>query len=61
MHALTTGSPAFELFLGNRLYASAQLYAFDLLKLAGEDLRGQPIGRAKMHFKTYCKKTALGF
>jgi hypothetical protein len=31
----------------NRLYASAQLYAFDLLELDGEDLRGGPIERRK--------------
>jgi hypothetical protein len=30
----------FKLLIRNRQYASAQLYAFDLLELDGEDLRG---------------------
>jgi len=30
-----------------RKYASAQLYAFDLLELDGEDLRGEPIEKRK--------------
>jgi hypothetical protein len=34
---------AFKLLVRNRMYASAQLYAFDLLELDGEDLRGEPI------------------
>jgi bifunctional non-homologous end joining protein LigD len=34
------GTPVFKLLIRNRLYASAQLYAFDLLELDGEDLRG---------------------
>ena len=34
------GTPVFRLLIRNRQYASAQLYAFDLLELDGEDLRG---------------------
>jgi hypothetical protein len=30
----------FKLLIRSRLYASAQLYAFNLLELDGEDLRG---------------------
>jgi bifunctional non-homologous end joining protein LigD len=41
------GTPVFKLLIRNRLYASAQLYAFDLLELDGEDLRGGPIERRK--------------
>src|SRR5215475_4529031 len=37
------GIPDFELLIRNRRYGSAQLYAFDLLELDGEDLRGEPI------------------
>jgi bifunctional non-homologous end joining protein LigD len=37
------GIPVFKLLVRNRMYASAQLYAFDLLELDGEDLRGEPI------------------
>jgi len=42
------GTPDFELLMRGGRYASAQLYAFDLLQLDGEDLRSEPIG-AKMH------------
>src|SRR6267142_5349222 len=41
------GIPVFKLLVRNRMYASAQLYAFDLLELDGEDLRGEPIERRK--------------
>jgi bifunctional non-homologous end joining protein LigD len=30
------------------MYASAQLYAFDLLELDGEDLRGEPIEKRQL-------------
>ena len=39
------GTPVFNLLI--RKYASAQLYAFDLLELDGEDLRGEPIEKRK--------------
>jgi len=41
------GTPDFKLLIRSRRYASAQLYAFDLLELDGEDLRGEPIERRK--------------
>ena len=34
------GIPDFKLLIRNRLYATAQLYAFDILEFDGEDLRG---------------------
>jgi bifunctional non-homologous end joining protein LigD len=37
------GIPNFKLLIRNRRYGSALLYAFDLLELNGEDLRGEPI------------------
>src|SRR5215475_9113846 len=37
------GIPDFKLLIHKRRYVSAQLYAFDLLELDGEDLRGEPI------------------
>jgi bifunctional non-homologous end joining protein LigD len=42
-----TGVPDFKLLIRNRRYGSAQLYAFDLLELDGEDLRGEPIEMRK--------------
>jgi bifunctional non-homologous end joining protein LigD len=41
------GVPDFKLLIRNRRYGSAQLYAFDLLELDGEDLRSEPIERRK--------------
>src|SRR5215510_5099292 len=41
------GTPVFKLLIRNRRYGSAQLYAFDLLELDGEELRGEPIERRK--------------
>jgi bifunctional non-homologous end joining protein LigD len=41
------GIPDFTLLIRNRRYSSAQLYAFDLLELDGEDLRGEPIEHRK--------------
>jgi len=41
------GIPDFKLLIRNRRYGSAQLDAFDLLDLDGEDLRGDPIERRK--------------
>src|SRR5215475_13326090 len=45
--ATTGGIPDFKLLIRNRRYGSAQLYAFDLLELDGEDLRGGPIEKRK--------------
>src|SRR5262245_13901527 len=42
-----TGVPDFKLLIRSRRYGSAQLYAFDLLELDGEDLRGEPIEKRK--------------
>jgi len=41
------GVPDFKLLICNRRYGSAQLYAFDLLELDGEDLRREPIETRK--------------
>jgi bifunctional non-homologous end joining protein LigD len=41
------GVPDFKLLIRNRRYGSAQLYAFDLLELDGEDIRGEPIEKRK--------------
>jgi bifunctional non-homologous end joining protein LigD len=41
------GIPDFKRLVRDRKYGSAQLYAFDLLELDGEDLRGEPIERRK--------------
>jgi bifunctional non-homologous end joining protein LigD len=41
------GIPDFKLLIRKRRYRSAQLYAFDLLELDGEDLRREPIERRK--------------
>ena len=45
------GVPDFKLLICNRRYGSAQLYAFDLLELDGEDLRREPI-EARKHALT---------
>jgi len=37
------GAPDFRLLIRSRRYSTAQLYAFDLLELDGQDLRGEPI------------------
>src|SRR5262249_46524228 len=42
------GFPDFKLLIRQRWFASAQLYAFDLLELDGEDLRGEPIEKRKL-------------
>jgi bifunctional non-homologous end joining protein LigD len=41
------GIPDFKLLIRKRRYGSAQLYAFDLLELDGEDLRTAPIEHRK--------------
>jgi bifunctional non-homologous end joining protein LigD len=41
------GIPDFKLLIRGRRYASAQLYAFDLLEFDGEDLRSDPIERRR--------------
>jgi ATP-dependent DNA ligase len=53
------GIPDFKLLVRNRKYGSAQLYAFDLLELDGEDLRSEPIERANMRSSTCWRRTAL--
>jgi bifunctional non-homologous end joining protein LigD len=41
------GIPDFKLLIRNRRCGLAQLYAFDLLELDGEDLRSKPMERRK--------------
>jgi bifunctional non-homologous end joining protein LigD len=41
------GVPDFKLLVRKRRYGWAQLYAFDLLELDGDDLRGAPIEQRK--------------
>jgi bifunctional non-homologous end joining protein LigD len=41
------GLPDFNALVGRHGCASAVLYAFDLLMLAGEDLRPRPLGACK--------------
>jgi bifunctional non-homologous end joining protein LigD len=41
------GIPDFKLLICDRKYGSAQLYAFDLLELDGQDLRREPIEARK--------------
>jgi bifunctional non-homologous end joining protein LigD len=41
------GIPDFKLLIRDRKYGSAQLYAFDILELDGQDLRREPIERRK--------------
>jgi bifunctional non-homologous end joining protein LigD len=54
------GTPDLKLLIRNRLYASAQLYAFDLLELDGEDLRGEPIERRKEALNKLLRKDRAG-
>jgi bifunctional non-homologous end joining protein LigD len=54
------GTPVFKLLIRNRLYASAQLYAFDLLELDGEDLRGEPIEVRKHALTQLLRKDRAG-
>jgi bifunctional non-homologous end joining protein LigD len=54
------GTPVFELLIRNRRYASAQLYAFDLLELDGEDLRAEPIERRKRALTRLLRKDRAG-
>jgi bifunctional non-homologous end joining protein LigD len=55
-----TGVPDFKLLIRNRRYGSAQLYAFDLLELDGEDLRGRPIEMRKAALKRLLGKDRAG-
>jgi bifunctional non-homologous end joining protein LigD len=41
------GIPDFKLLIRHRTYGSAQLYAFDLLEVDGDDLRREPIETRK--------------
>jgi bifunctional non-homologous end joining protein LigD len=54
------GIPNFKLLIRKRLYASAQLYAFDLLELDGEDLRGEPIEKRKIALTQLIGKDRAG-
>ena len=54
------GAPDFNLLVRNRRYGSAQLYAFDLLELDSEDLRGQPIETRKAALKQLLGKDRAG-
>jgi bifunctional non-homologous end joining protein LigD len=54
------GTPVFKLLIRNRQYASAQLYAFDLLELDGEDLRGEPIEVRKRALTRLLRKDRAG-
>jgi bifunctional non-homologous end joining protein LigD len=54
------GTPVFKLLIRNRQYASAQLYAFDLLELDGEDLRGEPIEARKHALTRLLRKDRAG-
>jgi bifunctional non-homologous end joining protein LigD len=54
------GTPVFKLLIRNRLYGSAQLYAFDLLELDGEDLRGEPIESRKATLQQLLGKDRAG-
>jgi bifunctional non-homologous end joining protein LigD len=48
------------LLIRDRRYGSAQLYAFDLLELDGEDLRGEPIERRKEALNQLLGKDCAG-
>jgi bifunctional non-homologous end joining protein LigD len=54
------GIPDFKLLIRNRKYGSAQLYAFDLLELDGEDLRGAPIEQRKQALTRLLRKDRAG-
>ena len=54
------GIPVFKLLVRNRMYASAQLYAFDLLELDGQDLRGEPIEVRKKALNDLLRKDRGG-
>ena len=45
------GIPSFELLAWKRRDASVFLYAFDLIELAGDDLRGEPLERRKLRLR----------
>jgi bifunctional non-homologous end joining protein LigD len=54
------GIPDFTLLIRSRRYRSAQLYAFDLLELDGEDLHGEPIKRRKDALNQLLRKDRAG-
>jgi bifunctional non-homologous end joining protein LigD len=54
------GIPDFKLLIRNRRYGSAQLYAFDLLKLDGEELRDEPIESRKATLQQLLGKDRAG-
>jgi bifunctional non-homologous end joining protein LigD len=55
-----TGIPDFKLLIRNRRYGSAQRYAFDLLELDGEDLRGETIETRKRALSRLLGKDRAG-
>jgi bifunctional non-homologous end joining protein LigD len=54
------GTPDFKLLVRNRLFSSAQLYAFDLLELDGDDLRREPIEVRKAALERLLGKDRAG-
>jgi ATP-dependent DNA ligase len=54
------GVPDFKLLIRNRKYGAAQLYAFDLLELDGDDLRGEPIESRKATLQQLLGKDRAG-
>jgi bifunctional non-homologous end joining protein LigD len=54
------GIPEFKLLVRDRKYGSAQLYAFDLLELDGEDLRSEPIEQRRDALKQLLGKDRAG-
>ena len=54
------GVPDFKLLIRDRRYGAAQLYAFDLLELDGEDLRGEPIESRKAALQQLLGKDRAG-
>jgi ATP dependent DNA ligase domain len=58
---LIQGIPDFKLLIRKRRYASAQFYAFDLLEVDGEDLRGEPIEARKRVLTQLLGTTAPDF
>ena len=54
------GMPDFKLLIRNSRYGSAQLYAFDLLELDGEDLRTTPIEQRKNALRRLLRSDRAG-
>jgi bifunctional non-homologous end joining protein LigD len=54
------GIPDFRRLIRGHRYGSAQLYAFDLIELDGEDLRGEPIESRKATLQQLLGKDRAG-